>query len=305
MDNPALEAHLARRHGVVSLGEAQALGLTGRQVERRLASGRWVRVHRGVYALGAVTPSPLAATLAACLAAGPDAVASHGSAAWLWGMAEQPPAQPEITVPLRQHRRLGGMRVHRRAHPGRAGRPRRGIPVTSPLRTVVDLAATCPAAELDTAIDTALARRLIRVEQLIAVVERPGALGPRGIPALRAALHRRGFLGAPTPSVLESLVLRLLMGWGYEPLGCEVVSPDGRYRVDFLLRKDVVLECDGFAYHSSPEAKASDSHRRNDLRACGFVVIETDWVTATRHPERLRAELEAVLGSRPRTKLER
>jgi very-short-patch-repair endonuclease len=155
---------------------------------------------------------------------------------------------------------------------------RRAIPCTNPLRTLVDLAAVCSADGLDDAIDRALAKRLLGVEAIEAEVRRLGRPGRSGVGHIRGALRRRGFTGAPHPSVLESRALRLLRQFGVEPLATEVrMGPEGRYRVDVLLAPNVVMEVDGFAYHWDPEQVAEDKRRRAQLRLKGMVVLEYTW----------------------------
>ena len=92
-------------------------------------------------------------------------------------------------------------------------------------------------------------------------------------------------------------MLRLLRSWRIDVLKAEQVVLGGRYRVDFLLAGKVVLECDGYAYHSSPEAKAADSRRRNQLAAAGYRVVQTDWIVVERRPVQLLEDLLAVLAA--------
>lgn len=292
-----LNAHLACHHGVVTAEEAHRLGLTGSQIQYRLRTGEWRTVHRGVYAAGGMGLSPEGAISAACSAAGPSAVASHRSAAWLWGLLETPPAVPTVTVPATVRRRISGVVTYRSGQRPPATR-RREIPATTAPRTILDLAAVASDRELDHAVDVALARRYVRVDQLQRLASPRRGSRRLGALALRRALRRRGFLGAPTPSVLESRTSRLLRRWKIEPLAAEVPVLGNRYRADYKLAPAVLLEVDGYAYHSSPEAKAADSRRRNALRSAGYTIIEADWITVVHHPEQLRAEIERVLGRR-------
>jgi very-short-patch-repair endonuclease len=292
-----LNAHLACHHGVVTAEEAHRLGLTGSQIQYRLRTGEWRTVHRGVYAAGGMGLSPEGAISAACSAAGPSAVASHRSAAWLWGLLETPPAVPTVTVPATVRRRISGVVTYRSGQRPPATR-RREIPATTAPRTILDLAAVASDRELDHAVDVALARRYVRVDQLQRLASPRRGSRRLGALALRRALRRRGFLGAPTPSVLESRTSRLLRRWKIEPLAADVPILGNRYRADYKLAPAVLLEVDGYAYHSSPEAKAADSRRRNALRSAGYTIIEADWITVVHHPEQLRAEIERVLGRR-------
>lgn len=291
-----VNAFLASHHGVISLRDARSLGLTDEQVKWNLRTGRWTAIHRGIYRRAGDAPAPEGRLLAACLAAGRGAVASHTSAAWLWQLIEDAPASPTVTVTGRRSERLAGAQQHRHRDLDESRvLVRRSIPVTDPIRTLADLGEVAGPVVVDDAVDRALARRLVTVEGLEREVRRLARPGRRGVAQLRSSLARRGFGAPPHPSVLESRTLRLLRGWGIVPVGTEAEVCDGRYRVDFLLRPGVALEVDGFAFHWSPEAKAADSRRRNDLRLAGVVVIEADWVTVTRYPERLRPAVVAAL----------
>jgi len=152
------------------------------------------------------------------------------------------------------------------------------IPCTNPLRTLVDLAAVCRADTLDAAVDRALAKKLLTVEGIEAELGRLARRGRRGVVAVRSSLDRRGLIGAPHPSVLESRTLRLLHQHRIEPLACEVkMGPGGRYRIDVQLAPKVLMEVDGFAYHADPEQVAEDKRRRTRLRLDGFIVLDYTW----------------------------
>ena len=289
-------AFMASHHGVITRGEALSLGLTEDQVRWHLRTGRWTRMHQGVYRRAGETAGPEARLYAACQAAGRGAVASHASAAWLWQLTTETPTRPAVTVARQRSRPPAGVEHHRRSDvdPARV-LVRRGIAVTDPLRTLADLGEVVSAVALDDAVDRALAQQLVTVDGLDQEVARLQRRGRRGVGRLRAALDRRGLNGAPHPSVLESRTLRLLRRWRITPAGTEVVVLDGRYRLDVLLCPGVALEVDGYSFHWSPEAKAADSMRRNELRLAGIVVVEADWITVMREPHRLRATVRAAL----------
>src|SRR5689334_4223151 len=80
--------YVANRHRVISIAEARKLGLSPRQVEWRVRSGRWTALHRGVYLVGGGRPTPLARCRAAVLAIGGDARISHRTAAALWRLMD-------------------------------------------------------------------------------------------------------------------------------------------------------------------------------------------------------------------------
>jgi len=256
LQDKLLNAFLAAHHGVISRQDARSLGLTEEQVKWSLRCGRWERLHRGVYHRSGEAAGPEARLLAACMAAGRGAVASHTSAAWLWQLIGQAPTVPTVTVARDRSDRLAGVERHRRSDIDRSRvLVRHGIPVTDPLRTLADLGEVVDVPALDDAIDRALSRKLITVQGLDDEVRRLTRRGRRGVPQLRSALERRGFGAAPHPSVLESRTMRLLQRWGVTPIGTEVVVCDGKYRLDVALRAGVALEVDGYATTGRPRPR--------------------------------------------------
>lgn len=285
----------ASQYGLIRRSDLRCLGIDSRIERRRLATGEWVSVGRRVLRLAAHPTSPEQLLLAACLEAGPSAIASHQSAAWLWDLTDAP-ARPAITT-----RRVAGAKVtwadvHRPCDLPLHTLRRRGIPVTDPLRALVDMAGVVGPSALDAAIDAALARRLITAAGLMAELNRLGRRGRRGVAPMRKALRRRGIVGAPSPSVLESRFLRLLWQNGIQPIGVEVtVGPDGEYRLDTLISQTVAAEVDGFAYHHTPEQKARDEHRRNQLRLSGLFLLVYTWRDVQVDAQRVVSEIRQAL----------
>jgi hypothetical protein len=218
--------------------------------------------------------------MAACLASGPAAVASHAAAAWLWGLLRHPPDRPSLTVPPAVRPRLPAVEVHRLGDLDSARVSyRRGIPCTDPLRTLVDLAVTVDRSTIVEALDKALSTRLVSGQAINAELVRRAARGRRGVRPLREVLTDRGIIGAPHPSVLEQETMGLLNRWGLPVHGREVkAGPDDRYRLDFMLDPPVAMEVDGYTHHWSPEAKAHDEARRNRLRLDGVFLLVYTWL---------------------------
>ena len=305
-------AEVFRRHdGLASREELLVAGVSPGQIRWAVRRGEWVVVRRGLYGLANWGASPNRELLAACLATG--GAASHSSAAWLWGLLEAPPAGPAVTVP-RGHRALrkGKASLKDPRAIGLDGLSRRvsihystdlaemsisqwrGVPTTNPLRTLVDLAAEAPADIVDTAIDRALARGLVTVHGLLAEAGRLGRNGRRGPLQLRLALKRRGFIGAPKASVLESKLLRLFAANGIKVIATEVVTVDGHYRIDAEVEGDVFVEVDGYAFHWSPEQKDNDDARRNALHLAGYEILVYGWRAVTKEGRRVVREVLAA-----------
>jgi very-short-patch-repair endonuclease len=290
---------LANQHGLISRTQALGRGMSSASIRRRVATGEWEQVQRGVYRSTSAPVTSEQRLLAACLAAGPEAAASHLSAAWLMDLVPHPPPQPVITIPYRLHVAPWHTTVHRSrdVHLGRVTR-RRLIPCVDPLRTLCDLAGTISPAELHEICDRAVSRRFVTIQQMETEVRRERGRGRRGPAALRRMLTERGFVGGPPPSVLEAKTMRLFRAWRIPVLKREIVyGQEGQYRIDFLIAPGLCVEVDGFAHHWSPEAKARDEHRRNQLRLQGLFVLVYSWRDVRNDDRRIAAEVRAALAA--------
>ena len=296
MVNRWFAAHL----GLITRSQAAALGLSEDEIDGLLRRGGWERLHRGVYRSVASPTSPLQLLYGACLAAGEGAVASHRSAAWLWDLADDAPAMPEVSVPDRRRPRLERVIVHRSSDLGATRtRVHKGIRTTDPLRTLVDFAASASWHELTTAIDRALARHLTAMPRIENELRQLGRKGRPSARALRSNLRARGVIGAPHPSVLESRMIRLFARYHLPVPRVEVVvGRDGEYRLDFsYAERKLAIEVDGYAYHSSPEHLQRDHARRNALQAQGWRLLVYTWRDVTREQRRVANEIRAFYRS--------
>ena len=150
----AVAALAGAQHGVVTRDQLLAAGLSRHAIAHRTAGGRLHRLHRGVYAVGHRSLSAHGRQLAAVLACGPDAVLSHRSAAVLWGLLRACEHPIHVTAPT--HRRgPAGVRLHFSLPSESVHRD--AIAVTTPARTLVDLATTASREELERALDEARA----------------------------------------------------------------------------------------------------------------------------------------------------
>jgi predicted transcriptional regulator of viral defense system len=161
----------ARQHGVVTIAQLLAAGLDRDAVAYRRKVGRLHLLHRGVYAVGHRPPSPLATAIAAVLACGPDAALSHGSAGALWRIVPRWPSPTHVTAPSERDR--PGIHVHRSPHADAT--THYGIRVTTPARTLVDLADNLNPRQLTRALNEAQVLRLITAAELTTLLTRyPG-----------------------------------------------------------------------------------------------------------------------------------
>jgi very-short-patch-repair endonuclease len=291
---------LARRqHGVVTRVQLLEAGLSAGMVRHRIESGRLLRLHQGVYRVG---PLPVAwqRESAAVLACGADALLSHSSALALLladpdGTAGLDSARPgagaprrakggaddspvDVTVGPGGRTPRGGIRMHRvRELPAGDRSERNGIPVTTPIRTLVDVAAVIGEVELERA-----AARLLRAGLIApAVLERrlAGCRGRPGMPALRAVLGRSGG-PALTRSEAEVAALKLIRVAGLP--APQTNAAMGPYELDFYWpRERLAVEIDGFRHHSSRPRFEGDRRKDAWLRARGITVLRLTWRQVT------------------------
>ena len=178
------------QHGVVARWQLVALGLSAQAVDRRMRSGRLHALYRGVYAVGHRVLTVEGRWMAAVLAGGDDAVLSHASAAAAWELRPVGAGVIHVSVPGWPGRaRRPGIRLHRSTTLGpHETTSHRGIPITTPVRTLIDLAATTKGRPLEHALDLAEQRRLIDFADLHEAIKahptRPGS------PSLQAMLSR-------------------------------------------------------------------------------------------------------------------
>ena len=168
-----LSAVAARQYGVITRSQVLAAGIGDTGIEERIRTGRLLRLHRGVFAVGHRELRRQGHWLAAVLACGPGAVLSHASAGALWDIRGSASAYVDITVPSRAGRvKRNGLRVHRsgRLSPDEVIVHER-MPVTTVARTLLDLADVLPPQTLKRAVNEAEYLRILDMTSLIAVVQ--------------------------------------------------------------------------------------------------------------------------------------
>lgn len=285
--------------GVIGYRQALASGIVQPQIDHLVRTGRWVRLHRGVYAALASVDSARRRHFAAYLAIGEPVAFSHRSAAWILALTKRVPEQVEVTVPGARRPRVEHLHVHRTVDfDATAITVVKGLPCTNVTWTLIDVAASGDEV-VNPMLDVAFSRRLTTVDGLEREIGRRSRQGRPGPGRLARLMKSRGLSGGPAPSVLEAEMLALLTRWRL-PLGKrEVVYGDrGQYRVDFVIVPGLVVEVDGFAYHWSPEAKAYDDRRRNELRAQGLFVLVYSWMDVRFDARRVAAEIGAEVTKR-------
>jgi hypothetical protein len=234
--------------------------------------------------------------LAAVLACEPHAVLSHRTAAALWGLVREDRQWPvEVTSP-RKTKSTSAIRRHYGSPTTDEIGVRRGIPVTSLERTLLDYAAQRPGEPLDAALREAEYLHRIRPGDLFGYLERQR--GRRGAARLRDCLLRleQGPRGR-TRSRLETKFAVLLSRAGLPPPALNaLLDLDGRkIEADCLWRAErLIVELDGRRAHGTKSAQASDSRRDRLLQEAGWRVVRLTWQDLEA-PEALILELRRLL----------
>jgi len=236
--------------------------------------------------------------VAAVLAAGDGALGSHRSAARAFALRDVPRWRPELTVEATDLPRVAGVTIHRT---NRLDPPDRtivdGMPVTSLPRTLLDLGAVLPYEIVEQAAHDAVIRKLVTFESLVAVVDRLGGRGRRGVGVLRAVL-----LGAALDERLESELERRLVALApkspHIELQHRMTCVDGRVvRLDVARRdRRIAVEGNGDRWQTTPKDARRDRERRRSIQASGWDHYEYGWSEVTETPELVRAELAVLLG---------
>ena len=277
--------------GSISRAQLLSAGLDDDAIDWRARNGWLYREHRGVYLVGHEALAPLAREQAALLAAGENAVISHSSAAVVWSVARHPGPDVHVTLTVGRRRSRLGLIVHRgpELEPHEI-RQIQGLPVTSPARTLLDLAAT-GYLDLERAFADAHAQGLVKPYELAAAIERAGPR--RGVRALTALINDNA--SGYTRSQAERLLRRLIR---------EAALPEPRFNVRFQKYEldavwpdqRLVLEVDGYSYHGHRAQFESDRRKDLALTAAGYTVIRVTWRQLCSEPLAVVAVIATALG---------
>lgn len=281
---------------MITTAQLRANGASDRAIFRGLEAGRLHRLHRGVYAVGHARIHDERRWIAAVLAAGARAALSHTSAAHLWQIWRGPELGTHVVAPCVASMKHG-LQAHRsRTLERRDVTSRRDIPVTSPERTLVDLADLLDVHQLVNVMHEAAYRKLLNERRVEAVIERVRGRPRLWIAEASLAAHRSGSAG--TRSRLEHRFLALV-----NPSDLDV--PDVNVRiwvagkpieVDFLWpRQKLCVETDGPG-HLRPRIRADDAARDHLLRAHGFDVMRFTSADVEMRGQQVLAALHQRLG---------
>jgi hypothetical protein len=278
-----------RQHGVVARRQLLQMDVSPDAIDRRVARGLLHRVHRGVYAVGHSRLGLRGNWMAAVLGCGPGAVLSHRDAAALWDLVPVPDGKIHVSVP-RSVRGPSSIRVHvSRSLDGYTAR-RKGIPVTSPSRTLVDLASVFDATRL---------RRVVEEAERVGLLDHSALRrlcmgGRRGLKNLRALLASYDGSAAWKRSDLEGAFLDLcriakLPPPQVNPIVC------GKEVDAFWPGQRLIVEADSFEHHKTREAFERDRERDMELQLAGHRVLRVTHRRLESDPEAVAQALRRLL----------
>jgi len=268
-----------------------ALGFSSKSIEHRLKRGRLFSVSQGVYAVGWPALNQKRRWMAAVLAGGEAAALSHRSAAALWEIGKEKPRRIDVSVRRSCELRRPGIRFH--------GRPslrvedilrRDDIPATSPVQTLVDLAAELGPVPLERAVNDADKRGLVDPEALREELD--GFSGQPGVRPLRHLLNKLFF--RLSDSDLEVYFRRIVRTAKLPiPLSKQRVND---FEVDFFWPDlGLVVETDGLRYHRTPSAQTRDARRDRAHVMAGMTPLRFTHYEVRYEPERVRTSLTKTI----------
>ncbi len=301
----ALDAAVAviatAQYALISSAQAIVAGLTHTMIHDRWRAGLWIRMFPGVYRLAGAARSWEQNAMAACLWAGPDAVISGRSAAYLWRLEGfGPPGRIEITVPRGTRlARVPGVIVHESKAWDLVGRTTRfGVPVAGIARTILDVCAWGAYVDGLRALDEARRRHLVDWPELWETLIRHACRGRNGIRLFRRVLVRRN-RKTPPGGEFARLFLIMLEASGFPEPECEVrVTVEGHtYFIDLAYPGLMLgIELDDSS-HDTEKAEEEDPVRQARLEAAGWHILRFTWWELTHETHRVIATMREAIRS--------
>jgi predicted transcriptional regulator of viral defense system len=289
------------QNGVVTLEQLEGLGLSERAIHQREAAGRLFRIHQRVYSLTPQVMTQRGRFMAAVLACGPDAVLSHRSAAYLWGLVDSWEAPIDVTAPNRRGRSPEGVAAHKDGSLQPIDKTTvHGIPCTTVARTILDFAGVEPDWRVRKVVAQGEVLQILDKGKLRALLKR--SRRRRGVARVRLILDTIHPLTKRTRSELERLFLEMCAKRSVpEPeVNIWLPAPDGnRYQADFLWRdQGLIVEADSRRFHDTDSAFVSDRKRRQQLELAGWRVSQCTWEEVEQEPRRLALTVQGLLAQR-------
>ncbi len=280
---------LHRQHGLISRSQALDLGFSAAQIRYRVSQGVWLPVEHQVYRHHLTTSTWYSRVLAPCMSLG--AVASHRTAAVLWGLDGFHRSKPEVSLPKSAGVKRDDIRIHETTLFG-ACEPtvRMGIPTTSIERTLIDLAKVVPYSKLRHAVDQARLRELVDWPTVGRCFSSHARRGRDGIALMRMYLEDHLGEEAIPLSDWSRLVADILVDAGLPApeLEYEVRGPGFRYVLDLAYPDARVgIELDSVTWHLNRQSFQDDRRRLNRLQNLGWSMRLFTWNDYSRNSSEL------------------
>jgi predicted transcriptional regulator of viral defense system len=286
----------------VTLEQLEGLGFTDEAIAKRAARGRLHRIHQSVYSLTPEVMTQRGRFMAAVLACGPDAVLSHRSAAYLWGLIDEWPDSIDVTAPNRRGRSPSGVSAHRDGSLQPIDKTTlHGIPCTSLARTLLDYAGVAPEWEVRKAVAQAEVQRILEPAVMRSVLRR--GRGRRGVARLRLIIDTLHPQTKRTRSELERLFLAMCVvaRLPQPEVNIWLDVPGGNpLQADFLWRDSrLIVEADSREFHDTPAAFEEDRKREQRFQLAAWRVSRCTWAQVEQEPRRLATTMRALLAQGP------
>jgi very-short-patch-repair endonuclease len=290
--------HARANGGVVTTREAQAMGMDRGTLARRVQSGIFTRIKRGVLVLPGSEIRNETDLDAACRRL--NAVISHQSAGRLHRFDGVPWSVPTVTVPHRLTHEFPGVYVHQSTDISDEEVVLiRGLPVTTAERTIIDLAAVLHESRLDWILDRALSSGAVELDRLAEVFAGLARRGKPGTTKTRQLLEKRDQSYVPPDSVLEQRLLGIIREEGLPAPKSQFRPPwlvPSNGRVDFAypdLR--LVIEGDSRRWHLLMKSFELDRQRDNLAQIAGWRILRFTWKDIVDRPGLVADTVRAAL----------
>jgi len=282
------------QHGLVARRQLLAHGIRRGAIDSRRDRGQLHRIYWGVYAVGHPLLTRHGRWMAAVLACGPEAVLSRRSAGQLWGFLPAASHAPEVARPTDAQLR-DRITTHRAALPLDEVGVEAGIPVTSPFRTVLDLAGMLSRRQLERALNEIEVRQLTDRFSLYELIGRYPR--QRGVRALRGLLESKEPGGITRNDFEEAFVAFLDRKDLPRPRFNAHLALRGRFFEPDCMweRERLLVELDGRAAHGTERAFERDRERDRILLVEGWRSARVTWLQLRDEPEALAADLGELL----------
>lgn len=291
------------RHGIFSLDDLFAMGLTRASIGRRVRSGRLIRVYEGVFRTPGAPPTWEQGLWAAYAWAKADCVFSHRSGLLLHRIAGATDRVVEMTVTRKSTSPDPNLILHYTSrNPVNYSRVKESLPVTSVPRTLLDVASVLRTWHLELALDDALRQEATSVPEMWSILDQWGGRGCTGTKALRRLLDERSDGGARSQSTFEVVTDELLRTSSLPPYfrQFEVMTKQGLPAlIDFAWPEAKLgVEADSYKWHSGRQQWQSDMERQNALAEIGWLLLRFSWWDVTRRPNYVLDTIATTLRAR-------